>query len=491
MLAHFLGLTLIVSSCFATDVLVFTDKDFAEKVSEHPIILVEFYAPWCGHCKRLAPEYEIAATRLKASDPPVHIAKVDCTAETKTCEKYGVSGYPTLKVFKAGSMAFDYEGGRDADGIVKYMLSKAGPTSREISTEAELEKFLSSAAPVIVGFFDELGSVAHKAFEGAAGALSEDFRFAHTFSKDLASKLGHSNNVVIYQPKVLHSKFEDKLKKFEGALNMQNLKSWIEKNIMGLAGIRSASNSKYFSERPLINVYYDADYERNPKGTNYYRNRLMKVAQDVMKKTGKKFTLAINNVKQSHELNEYGIDIPDNKKVYVCARDQNDAKYKMSDEFSVESFTKWLTSFLDGKEEAHLKSEPVPTSQDAPVKVVVAKNFDEIVNDPTKDVLIEFYAPWCGHCKSLAPKYDELAEKLKNEKNIVIAKMDATANDVPPTYKVQGFPTLYFSPKNEKESPKQYNGGREVNDFIKYLAESATEPLSGYDRSGNPRKSEL
>ena len=43
---------------------------------------------------------------------------------------------------------------------------------------------------------------------------------------------------------------------------------------------------------------------------------------------------------------------------------------------------------------------------------MVAKNFDEIVNDESKDVLIEFYAPWCGHCKSLAPKYDELAEKV-------------------------------------------------------------------------------
>ena len=65
-----------------------------------------------------------------------------------------------------------------------------------------------------------------------------------------------------------------------------------------------------------------------------------------------------------------------------------------------------------GKLEVYLKSEPLPPTNDEPVKIVVAKNFEEIVNDADRDVLIEFYAPWCGHCKSLAPKYDELAKKV-------------------------------------------------------------------------------
>lgn len=54
-------------------------------------------------------------------------------------------------------------------------------------------------------------------------------------------------------------------------------------------------------------------------------------------------------------------------------------------------------------------------SYSLPSQVVVGKNFDEIVNAEGKDVLLEFYAPWCGHCKSLAPKYEELGEKVWNK----------------------------------------------------------------------------
>lgn len=66
--------------------------------------------------------------------------------------------------------------------------------------------------------------------------------------------------------------------------------------------------------------------------------------------------------------------------------------------------------------------------------------------------------------------------------------MDATANDVPPQFEVRGFPTLFWSPKGKKNNPVAYNGGRELDDFIKYIAKEATEPLKGYDRSGKKTK---
>ena len=92
---------------------------------------------------------------------------------------------------------------------------------------------------------------------------------------------------------------------------------------------------------------------------------------------------------------------------------------------------------------------------------LTGKNFDSVAFDPTKNVLVEFYAPWCGHCKTLAPIWDELAEKKANEEgsDLVVAKIDATANELPHT-KVRSFPTIKLYKKGENEAA-EYNGERE------------------------------
>ena len=113
----------------ATDVLTITDATYDEHMKNNEFLFVKFYAPWCGHCKRLAPDWEKAATALKEKGSKARIADVDCTVEKTSASKNSIQGYPTLKLFKNGVEVEKYSGKRTMEDIVDYVLEKSGGAS--------------------------------------------------------------------------------------------------------------------------------------------------------------------------------------------------------------------------------------------------------------------------------------------------------------------------------------------------------------------------
>jgi len=138
-----------------------------------------------------------------------------------------------------------------------------------------------------------------------------------------------------------------------------------------------------------------------------------------------------------------------------------------------------IISFVNGKAGTRAKVSKPPSV----VVDLTSSNFDAIALDSTKDVLVEFYAPWCGHCKHLAPDYEKVAAAFANEPNVVVAKVDADAHkDLGSRYGVTGFPTIKWFGKDSKTEPLAYENARDVPSFVDYINNKA-----GTDRSANGR----
>jgi len=468
------------------DVTVLTQSTFDEFVNRHELSLVEFYAPWCGHCKHLKPEYAAAATILKKNDPPIPLAKVDATQEGSLAGKYKVNGYPTLFLFRNGRDS-PYNGPRETKGIVDFMRKQAGPAAKPLATEDDLNRFTTWSEErdhVVVGFFpptqtDSTTSAEskrkstplHAAFLVASNEMREDYLFGIVTDPDLTKKQGLEGEAIVF-----FKNYDEKKTIFKGKKKKKELEDWIVQQSLPLVGEYTESRHPRFQKRglPVIKFFTKIDYSpANEKHRMFYESRLKEIATEFRDKL--LVTLA-NSTAFASAMRDLGWENKEHTVVLEAAGGRQ--RYKFEKPFNVKNLKQFVQDYFAGGLLPYIKSEPTPPTNDGPVKIVVGHTFNEIVNDPNKDVLIEFYAPWCGHCKALEPKYIQLGQKMKDVETVTIAKMDATANDVPNLdFEVKGFPTIYFKPAGR--SPMKYEGGeREVSDFVAFIKKHATNPVS-------------
>jgi len=465
-LAVFLAVAAAAALCSAVEieedegVLVLTRDNFQQAIDENEFVLVEFYAPWCGHCKALAPEYAKAAKQLKDEGSEIKLAKVDATEETELAQDHGVRGYPTIKFFKSGKKV-EYGGGRTAAEIVTWLYKRTGPPADDLETVDEAKEFSEKEDVVVIGFFEDAESANAKAYLAAADSQDTIF-FGIVTKKEVADSLDASfDSIVVFK------QFDEGRATYDGEFVAEEIIKFVLAEQLPLLTVFSDQTApKIFGGdiRTHLLSFYSSEDDKAAE----YTEGLKTVAKEFK---GKILFVHINTGDDDSDRvsSFFNIEDDDTPTARIINLDEDMKKFVPDFEgLDAEKIKTWVTSYLGGDLKAHLNTEDIPDDWDKkPVKVLVGKNFEEIALDENKHVFVEFYAPWCGHCKQLAPIWDELGEHFKDDADVVIAKMDSTKNEVEQV-SIQGFPTLKFFPKGSSEIV-DYNGGRTLEELIQFV----------------------
>ena len=371
-----LSLACIVTHCMADEnesaTKQYSSTDFDHKVRENHF--VKFFAPWCGHCKRLEPTWEDLSKKYNVHDSEVTIARVDCTTDASVCSDNEVTGYPTLKFFrKDGGEPIKYKGTRDLPSLEKFIQEQLG----EESDDQEGEESTDIPEPV-KGMFELNGKTFRKATESG-----------NFFIKFYAPWCGHCQKLAPTWDKLAESLKDDK------SVNIAKIDCTTSRDIC-------------------------SDFEVKGYPTLLW--------------------------------------IQDGKKT---------AKYQ--GDRSPEDLKKFLVKMTGTGSEPEAKPEDEEQEKGkAPIVILTADTFE---NSISRDyTFIKFYAPWCGHCKRLAPTWEQLAVKMVSNPSVKIAKVDCTENDNRPLCSregVSGFPTMFLYHNGDKVT--EYEGNRSLDDMANFL----------------------
>jgi protein disulfide-isomerase A1 len=324
-------------------VLVLTQDNFQQAIDENEFILVEFYAPWCGHCKALAPNYAKAAQQLKDKDSPIKLAKVDATEQKELGTRFEIRGYPTLKFFKNG-VPKDYSGGRQTNDIVNWVETNAGPSFTVHNTVEEVRAFIDSADVTVMGYFESNETPEATAFIAAADGGLDSIKFGLCTSKEVAETMQ------VKQPSVIvYKKFDDGEAVFPGTnWTAPDILSFINSERIGLVTVFSDETAPILfggdvKSHLLAFISSDdakfEDYMTNLKNTaKKFRGKVLFVLIDAKKEDS-------SRIMEFFTLTES--QLPAVRLIYLS--DDMKRYHPETEEIVEDKLTEFVQNYLDGK----------------------------------------------------------------------------------------------------------------------------------------------
>ncbi|MQM08357.1 hypothetical protein Taro_041209, partial [Colocasia esculenta] len=390
----FASTALLLASCRAEEaaaaaeeepsfVLTLDSANFSDAIAKHPFIVVEFYAPWCGHCKKLAPEYEKAAATLSKHDPPVVLAKVDVNDEAnkELASKYEVKGYPTLKILKnEGKIVQEYKGPRDAEGIVEYLKKQVGPPSTELKSSDDESAHFDEKKVYIVGLFSEFSGEEFENYMTVADILRSDYEFGHT----LDAKFLPRGDASVKPPLVrLFKPFDELFVDFKD-FHADALQKFIVEASMPLVTMFTNDPANH----PYVIKFFESDNAKALLFMNFSSENfenLKSIYHDVAGNyKGKKISFLMGDLDASQGAFQY-FGLKEDQAPLIIIQTNDGQKY-LKVHLEPAQIAAWVKDYMEGNVKPFIKSEPIPEVNNEPVKVVVADSLQDVVFNSGKNV---------------------------------------------------------------------------------------------------------
>uniref|UniRef100_A0A3Q4GJV0 protein disulfide-isomerase n=1 Tax=Neolamprologus brichardi TaxID=32507 RepID=A0A3Q4GJV0_NEOBR len=400
-------------------------------------VFVEFYAPWCGHCKELAPIWDQLGEKYADHDDII-IAKIDATANE--VESLDIKSFPTLKYFPAGD--------------------------KEVHTHARTHTHTHTFCAFACE--QELNHEYVQVFYATAVELP-DVRFVVTQDDGVIAKYGLTHDVVLMLKKVLHAQHiqTHRFTKTILVVTLLYVKRGFSSLVMFELLCLLLQTASQILSSPVLNHAllfvnkssedFDEIFSAFSTAAETFRMKILFVLVNVAE-------LRNGRMMEYFRVRDY--EAPLIRLVNLS----NHVTYHLpSDALSVEIIERFCQDYLEGKAKPKMQSEPIPEGWDQkPVKELVGMNLEKVAFNPDKTVFVLFYLPYSKESRAVFPLWEELAEAFEEREDVVIARIDASANDI--NLSVQGtYPSLCLFPALYAERVVVYTGKKKLKPLIKFV----------------------